>query len=127
MRLICDRYEIDAIVVGSGEQAVQGVDANPNLGLVVMDLNLSDISGLEVTRLIREREGNSHHIPIIALTACAMVGDRERCLAAGMDDYLSKPFRIDEFVARVRKWAGEKSDPALAGEPSSSISGSLQL
>jgi len=70
--------------------------------LILMDLQMPNLGGLEATESIRKLEASSNsHIPIIALTAHAMAGDRERCLAAGMDDYISKPVRSKDLLAKI--------------------------
>jgi signal transduction histidine kinase/DNA-binding response OmpR family regulator len=74
--------------------------------VILMDCQLPELDGFEVTARIRTAEaGHSNRTPIIALTANAIIGDRERCLAAGMDDYLSKPFRIGQLHAVLSRWA----------------------
>jgi PAS domain S-box-containing protein len=91
----------EVTVVGNGRQAVSAVQAE-KFDLVVMDIQMPDLDGLEATAAIRKWEENEHsHVPIVALTAHAMKGDRERCLAAGMDGYLSKPIRIAEVQAAL--------------------------
>jgi CheY-like chemotaxis protein len=63
------------------------------------------MDGYEAVAFIRKQEtGTSRHVPIVALTAHAMVGDRERCLAAGMDDYISKPFKIEDLRRVLLRW-----------------------
>ena len=67
---------------------------------------MPDIDGYAATAMIRQREVQTgQHVPIIALTASALPSDRERCLAAGMDDYLSKPAKAQALVTMLRKWA----------------------
>ena len=67
---------------------------------------MPDISGYEATKVIRKREETlNRHTPIIATTAFALVGDQEKCIDAGMDDYLAKPIDADKFYAVVEKWA----------------------
>jgi CheY-like chemotaxis protein len=73
--------------------------------VVLMDVQMPDMGGLEATARIRERERSTgHRVPIIGLTAHAMKGDREQALAAGMDDYLTKPLRLDDPAAMLEKW-----------------------
>jgi len=93
------------IVVGNGKNAVSAYEdqGGPPFDLILMDVQMPVMDGLEATRLIRQREKNSgKHIPIVALTAHAMKGDKEMCLDAGMDGYLSKPLRKDELISVIR-------------------------
>jgi DNA-binding response OmpR family regulator len=71
-----------------------------------MDIQMPGLSGFETAAAIREKEkGTGAHIPIIAMTAHAMRGDRESCLAAGMDDYVSKPIQAKDLFAAIARWA----------------------
>ena len=89
----------------NGQQAVDAC-ARDTFDLVLMDCQMPEMDGMTATRLIRQREAaeNRARMPIIALTANAFNEDRERCLAAGMDDYLSKPFNEAQLSELVRKW-----------------------
>jgi two-component system, sensor histidine kinase and response regulator len=85
------------IVAHNGTDALAALDRQ-RFDLVLMDLQMPEMDGFEATAAIREREkGGGFHIPVIALTAHAMKGDREKCLAAGMDGYLTKPIRTHEL------------------------------
>jgi CheY-like chemotaxis protein len=93
--------EVD--VVANGKLAVDAVRGN-NYDLVLMDCMMPEMDGFEATAEIRRMEGESRHTIIFALTANAMAGDRERCLAAGMDDYLSKPFDLAALQRAIENW-----------------------
>jgi two-component system, sensor histidine kinase and response regulator len=96
-------YESD--LVGDGREALARLEAREHAA-VFMDIQMPEIDGLEATARIRAREAAGEHLPIIAMTASAMEGDRERCLQAGMDDYLAKPLRPDELDAVLERWLG---------------------
>jgi len=99
-------------VVGNGQEAVQAIQADQTSGLkryaaVLMDCQMPVLDGFEASSLIRSNEQETgQHIPIIAMTANAMQGDRERCLAVGMDDYLSKPIQPEQLSRLLTQWAG---------------------
>jgi two-component system, sensor histidine kinase and response regulator len=85
------------VVAGNGREALEALEKQ-SFDLVFMDVQMPEMDGLEATAAIREKEkGSGVHRPIIALTAHAMKGDRERCLASGMDGYLTKPIRPQEL------------------------------
>jgi signal transduction histidine kinase/ligand-binding sensor domain-containing protein/CheY-like chemotaxis protein len=87
-------------VVSDGSAAV-AAHAEEKFDLILMDVQMPGMDGLAATSAIREAENGRDHIPIIALTAHAMQGDRERCMAAGMDDYMTKPIDIKQLTARL--------------------------
>jgi signal transduction histidine kinase/ActR/RegA family two-component response regulator len=90
-------------VVENGREALQALESQ-SFDLILMDVQMPELGGLETALLIREREQSSTtHIPIIALTANAMTGDRERCLASGMDEYVSKPIKIQDLYSAVAR------------------------
>jgi PAS domain S-box-containing protein len=89
------------VVAGNGREALEAME-QPTFDVVLMDLEMPEMSGLEAAAAIRAREQRTQmHLPIVAMTAHAMMGDRERCLAAGMDAYLAKPIRAAELYAAI--------------------------
>jgi two-component system, sensor histidine kinase and response regulator len=103
-------------VAENGNAALRMLQEQP-FDLILMDVQMPEMGGFEATALIREKEKRSgRHIPIIAMTAHAMAGDRERCLAAGMDNYLSKPVAASTLLELVEQY-GAKSSPAPVAIP----------
>jgi signal transduction histidine kinase/CheY-like chemotaxis protein/HPt (histidine-containing phosphotransfer) domain-containing protein len=102
---ILRRFQLDATVVSNGHQAVQALRSSV-FDLVLMDCQMPEMDGYQATRLIRLPESGVLHrdVPIVAMTACALVGDRERCLEAGMNDYLSKPVMPGEVARVLERW-----------------------
>jgi signal transduction histidine kinase/CheY-like chemotaxis protein/HPt (histidine-containing phosphotransfer) domain-containing protein len=96
--------EVD--LAGNGRIALD-ITEGTQFDVIFMDCQMPEMDGFDATKKIRAREasgGSGHRTPIIALTANAVVGDRERCIAAGMDDYLAKPFKVEQLLAMLRSW-----------------------
>ncbi len=102
---ILEEMEIDILVGGDGREAIEILGRNPDTDLVLMDIMMPNMDGYEATREIRKQERFAK-LPIIALTAKAMKGDREKCMKAGANDYLAKPIDIDNLVSVLKKWIG---------------------
>jgi signal transduction histidine kinase/HPt (histidine-containing phosphotransfer) domain-containing protein len=115
------------VVVGDGHAAVEAV-AQHAFDLILMDVQMPDMDGLEATAAIRAQEqARGTHIPIIALTAHAMKGDQERCLAAGMDDYVAKPITANDLSSAIARRLGHGAGASLpAGAPPVDMAAALQ-
>jgi PAS domain S-box-containing protein len=104
---------LNADAVEDGSQALKAL-GEKSYDLILMDIQMPEMDGLEATRRIREAEqqdGRGRHIPIIAVTAHAMQGDRERCLEAGMDDYIKKPVAPARLVDKLQRWLKAPAEP----------------
>ena len=121
---------LDTEAVANGRAALAAV-RRKHYALILMDCQMPDMDGFEVTAQIRAYENSAeggdgaHHVPIVALTANAMSGDRERCIAAGMDDYIRKPFTRQDLKAVLERWlVPSHSDAArpLPAEPTPRLS-----
>jgi CheY-like chemotaxis protein len=100
-----------ADLAGNGREALRMIERG-RYDLVFMDCQMPDMDGYEASAIIRRREKESGgHLPIIAMTAHAMTGDRDKCMEAGMDDYISKPIRREEILQAISKWV-QKSESA---------------
>jgi PAS domain S-box-containing protein len=97
-------------MAASGREALERLETPGRFDLVLMDVRMPDVSGIEAAETVREKErATGAHIPIVALTAYAMKEDRDRCLRAGMDDYVSKPVRAEELLATIERVASRFS------------------
>ena len=108
-------------MAGDGAQALK-ILAQHRFDVVLMDMLMPVMDGLETTRQIRAAETADQHLPIIAMTASAMESDRDLCLAAGMDDYLSKPIQAPELQALLQRVAS-RSGTQVAQTPAAEASG----
>ncbi|WP_245798431.1 HAMP domain-containing protein [Cnuella takakiae] len=98
-----ERYNINTITAESGQEAINILGENRNIDMVLMDIMMPEMDGYETTQKIRREHKNSN-LPIIAVTAKAMKGDREKCIDAGASDYITKPVKIDQLLSLMRVW-----------------------
>jgi two-component system, sensor histidine kinase and response regulator len=137
-RAMLEMLGLQVDLAENGREAIEAM-ARVFYDLVFMDCQMPEMDGYEAARLVREREKSGYrkqenesrhittssteppHVPIIALTAHALEGDREKCLSAGMDDYLSKPFNMVQLIGILESWMAGRSGPEQ------SASGSLSF
>ena len=111
-------YKADAVM--NGLQAVKAVEEN-RYDVILMDVQMPEMDGMTATRKIRELKSENRNVPIIAITAHALMGDKEKCLEAGMDDYLSKPIRSQVLIQKIDKWLNVQVDTKKAEDKSISL------
>jgi CheY-like chemotaxis protein len=101
---VFERYNINVITAESGKEAINIIrEDNPKIDMVLMDIMMPEMDGYETTQKIRREHKNSL-LPIIAVTAKAMKGDRQKCIEAGASDYITKPLKIDQLLSLMRVW-----------------------
>lgn len=98
-----EQHKMHIISALDGREALQQLENNPQVDIVLMDMMMPEMDGYETTRTIRESP-KYRHLPILAVTAKTMLGDREKCIRAGASDYISKPVDIDQLVSLLRVW-----------------------
>ena len=103
-KVVLELFGLQAHVVENGEEALRAAESE-QYELILMDCRMPILDGYEATLAIRRAEEiKGKHTPIVGVTACALEGDREKCLAAGMDDYLAKPITVDGFKSMLKRW-----------------------
>jgi two-component system sensor histidine kinase/response regulator len=114
-----EKFGVRADIAITGVGAIEACKRNP-YDLILMDCAMPEMGGYAATRAIRdlERERGTGHTPVVAITANAMQGDREKCLDAGMDDYISKPFGLEQFRELLARWISSMPSPGAAIEAS---------
>ena len=100
---VFERYNINVTTAESGKDAIEILTNNPKIEMVLMDIMMPEMDGYETTQKIRREHKNSL-LPIIAVTAKAMKGDRQKCIEAGASDYITKPLKIDQLLSLMRLW-----------------------
>ena len=111
---VLERCGFRVHVVNDGREALEALSSQ-TYASVLMDCQMPEVDGYEATRELRRREGDGPRTPVIAMTAHAMTGDRERCLEAGMDDYVAKPVRSQTLVEVLERWIGTSMDQEAEG------------
>src|SRR5450432_340165 len=104
---ILEQHKMNIIPAIDGKEALEKMNANPEVNIVLMDMMMPEMDGFESIRKIRQTPAYKN-LPIIAITAKAMTGDREKCIQAGASDYISKPVDIDQLISLLRIWLYEK-------------------
>jgi CheY-like chemotaxis protein len=98
-----ERRGMRVLTATTGREAIEILESSPEISIVLMDIMMPEMDGYETMALIRSKPG-LRRLPIIALTAKAMKGDREKCLEAGASDYLAKPVNTEQLFSALRLW-----------------------
>lgn len=109
LKIILDKQGLSYEVATNGKLALE-MYKQTEYDIVLMDCQMPEMDGLSATRLIREyeKQTSKKNCPIVAMTANAMSGDKEKCLEAGMNDFIAKPFRSQDLVQKVNKWINKE-------------------
>jgi CheY-like chemotaxis protein len=102
-----EQHKMNVLAATDGKEALQVLKDNPKVDIVLMDMMMPEMDGYESTREIRKIPAYKQ-LPVLAVTAKAMMGDREKCIAAGASDYISKPVDIDQLISLLRVWLYDK-------------------
>jgi CheY-like chemotaxis protein len=100
---LLENEEMTVISTNNGRQAIEIIQQNPDIKAVLMDIMMPEMDGYQTMREIR-KDPNASSLPILALTAKAMKGDREKCLLAGASDYIAKPVNTNDLLTLLRVW-----------------------
>jgi CheY-like chemotaxis protein len=98
-----ERRGMRVLTAGTGREAISILESTPDLAIVLMDIMMPEMDGYETMQVIRQNS-SFRRLPIIALTAKAMKGDREKCLEAGASEYLAKPVNTEQLLSALRTW-----------------------
>jgi signal transduction histidine kinase/DNA-binding response OmpR family regulator/CHASE3 domain sensor protein/HAMP domain-containing protein len=102
-----EQHKMNVLAATDGKEALQALKDNPQVDIVLMDMMMPEMDGYETTREIRKMPVH-RNLPVLAVTAKAMMGDREKCIAAGASDYISKPVDVDQLTSLLRVWLYDK-------------------
>ncbi|MET0835991.1 MAG: response regulator, partial [Thermoleophilaceae bacterium] len=100
---VFERRGMEVVFAENGRDGIRALEENPDVSLVLMDIMMPEMDGYEATRAVREMPA-FEQLPIVALTAKAMKGDREKSIASGASDYITKPVDIDQLLSLMRVW-----------------------
>jgi CheY-like chemotaxis protein len=100
---VLERRGMTVLTAGTGREAIDILESTPDLAIVLMDIMMPEMDGYQTMQAMREN-AQYRRLPIIALTAKAMKGDREKCLEAGASDYLAKPVNTEQLLSALRMW-----------------------
>jgi CheY-like chemotaxis protein len=100
---VLERRGMNVLTASTGREAIATLEATPDTAIVLMDIMMPEMDGYETMREIRQ-DARHRRLPIIALTAKAMMGDRDKCLQAGASDYLAKPVNTEQLISALRMW-----------------------
>jgi CheY-like chemotaxis protein len=103
LSIVLENQQMEVLSAMNGRQAIQIIEDTPDLSMVLMDIMMPEMDGYQTMREIRKNPG-FRTLPMIALTAKAMKGDREKCLEAGASDYIAKPVNTDQLLSLLRVW-----------------------